>query len=145
MSVPHNGLPVNEVDDLPGQDMFSMAHRTVPASRGHFWFIQVGIDYIPNQDSKTTMLLGLSALMGILPNAIDGIELHPLEEASTLPALTNNKVEEGFPGSAVLAFKYFLVRDRRHVKGHQAVSKTAPSPHRYNDEEDYRPLTATWG
>jgi hypothetical protein len=91
------------------------------------------------------MLLGLSALMDILPNAIDGFELHPLEEASTLPALTNNKVEEGFQGSVVLAFKYFLVGDRRNVKGHQVASKSAPSPHRYNDEEDYRPPTAMWG
>ncbi len=47
------------------------------------------------------MLLGLAALMDILPNNIDGFKLHPLEEASTLPALTNNKVEEGFLGSAV--------------------------------------------
>jgi hypothetical protein len=68
------------------------------------------------------MLLGLSALMVVLPNAIDGFELHPLEEAFTLPALNNNKMEEGFLGSAVLAFKYFLVRDRHNVKGHQAAS-----------------------
>jgi hypothetical protein len=104
-SIPHNCLPVNKVDDSLGQDMFSMAHQMVPGSRRHFWFLQVGINYLPNQDSKTTMLLGLSALMNILPNAIDRFELHPLEEASTLPALTNNKVEEGFLGSLVLAFK----------------------------------------
>ncbi len=49
-SVPHNCLPVNEVDNLPGQDMFPMAHRTVLGSCGHFWFLQVGINYLPNQD-----------------------------------------------------------------------------------------------
>jgi hypothetical protein len=66
-SVPHNHLPENEVDDSPGHDMFSMAHRTVlDDSSGHFWFLQVGIKYLPDQDSKTTMLLGLSALMDIL-------------------------------------------------------------------------------
>ncbi len=37
-SVPHNHLPENEVDDSPRHDMFSMAHRTVPESLGHFWF-----------------------------------------------------------------------------------------------------------
>jgi hypothetical protein len=145
MFVPHNCLPVNKVDNSPVQDMFSMAHRTVPGSRGHFWFLQVRINYLPNQDSITTMLRVLSALMDILPNAINRFELHPLEEASTLPALINNKVEEGFPGSAVLDFKYFLERDRRNVKGKQAASRSAPSPHRYNDEENYKPSIAMWG
>ncbi len=125
--------------------MFSMAHRTVLDSLGHFWFLQVGINYCPDQDSKTTMLPGLSALMGILPDAIDGFELHPLEEASTLPILTDNKSEDGFPGLAVLAFKYFLVRDKRNVRGQQTASPSAPSPHRYNDEEDYKPPTSMWG
>jgi hypothetical protein len=128
------------------QDMFSMAHRSLPGSWGHFWFLQVRINYFPNQeDSKITMLLGLSALIDILPNAIDGFKSHPLEKASTLPVLTNNKVEEGFPGSVVLAFKYFLVRDRCNVKRQQAALRSVPSPHRYNNEEDYRPPTAMWG
>jgi hypothetical protein len=91
------------------------------------------------------MLLWLSALMDILPNVIGGFELQSLEEASTLSALTNNKVEEGFLGSTVLAFKYFLVRDMRNVKGQPATSRSAPSPHRYDDEEVYRPPTAMWG
>jgi hypothetical protein len=144
-SVPHNHLPENEVDDFSGHDMFSMAHRTVPGSSGHFWFLQIRINYLPNQDLKTTMLLGLSALMDILPDAINGFELHPLEEASTLPILTNNQAEDGFPGLVVLAFKYFLVRNRRSVRGHQMTSPSAPSPHRYNDEEDYKPSTSMWG
>jgi hypothetical protein len=117
-SVPHNHLLENEIDDSSGHDMFSMAHRTVPDSLGHFLFLQVEINYLPGQDSKTTMLMGLSALMDILPAAIDGFELHPLEEASTLPIPTNNKSEEGFPGLVILAFKYFFclgaeVRSRR--------------------------------
>jgi hypothetical protein len=96
--------------------MFSMAHRTVPDSLGHFWFLQVGINYLPDQDSKTTMLLGLSALMDILLEAIDGFKLDLLEEASTFPILTNDKSEDGFPGLAALTFKYFLVRDRCNVR-----------------------------
>ncbi len=60
------------------------------------------------------MLLELSVLMDILPGAIDGFELQPLDEQSILPCLTNNKVEEGFPGSAVLAFKYFLMHDKQN-------------------------------
>ncbi len=73
-SVPHNCLPVNEVDDSPVQNMFYMAQRMTPGSRGHFWLLQVGINYFSDQDSKTTMLLGSSALMDILPNAIYGFE-----------------------------------------------------------------------
>jgi hypothetical protein len=94
----------------------------VPGSCRYFWFLQLGINYLLNQDSKTTMLLGLSTLMDILPNAINEFKLHPQEEASTLPALTNNKVEDGFPGSVVLAFKYFLVRDRCNVQCERATS-----------------------
>jgi hypothetical protein len=90
------------------------------------------------------MLLGLFTLMDILPDAIEGFELHPLEEASTLPILTNNKSEDGFPGLAVLAFN-FLVRNRRNVRGQQTASPSVPSPHRYNDEEDYKPPTSMWG
>jgi hypothetical protein len=48
------------------------------------------------------MLVGLSSSMNILPDAVDGFALHPLDETSSLPALTNNRVEDGFPGSAVL-------------------------------------------
>ena len=104
-STPHNPLPQNEVDETQGTSMFSMSHRTAPGSSGHFWFLQVGFKYLEDNDSKITMLLGLSLLMEILPDAIDGFALHPLEPDSTLLALTNNKTEDRFPGSALLAFK----------------------------------------
>ncbi len=44
----------------------------------------------------------------------------------------------------MLAFKYFLVQDRGNKKRKQAVALSAPSPHRYNDEEDYKPPAAMW-
>jgi hypothetical protein len=58
------------------------------------------------------MLLGLSSLTDILPSAINGFTLHPLDETSTFPVLVNNRPEEDFSGSLVLAFKYFLVKDK---------------------------------
>ncbi len=113
--VPHNHLPKNKVEDtVLGSSMFSLSHRTAPGSRGHFWFLQVGIWYLEDQDLKTTMLLGLSSFMDILPGAIDGFALQPLDVNSCLPALTNNRVEDGFPGFAVLAFQYFLVKDEHN-------------------------------
>jgi hypothetical protein len=45
---------------------------------------------------KDHMLLGLSSLMDILPEAINGFALHPLDDQSTLSALTNNRAEDGF-------------------------------------------------
>jgi hypothetical protein len=36
------------------------------------------------------MLLCLLSLMDILHGAIDGLAMHPLDEFSTLPPLTNN-------------------------------------------------------
>ncbi len=111
-AISHNNIPITKVDETPGTKMFSMEHRTKPGSTGHCWYLQVGINFHNNHDVKTTMLLGLSALMDILPGAIDGFELHPLDEHSFLPPLTSNKANEGFPGSVVLAFKYFLVKDK---------------------------------
>jgi hypothetical protein len=125
--------------------MFSIAHRVVPGSPGHFWFLQVGINYLKDQDVKTTMLLGLSALMDILAGAIIGFELHPLDEKSLLPCLSNNRVEEGFLGLAVLAFQYFLVRDKRNQVAQAPAAVSTPSPHCYNDKEDYRAPMAMWG
>jgi hypothetical protein len=107
LSTPHNPLPQNEVDKTQGTSMFSMSHRTTPGSSGHFRFLRVGFKYLEDNDSKTTMLLGLLLLMEILPDAIDGFALHPLEPDSTLPALTNNKTEDGFSGSAMLALNNF--------------------------------------
>jgi hypothetical protein len=147
LSIPHNQLPEKKVEDMvQGTSMFLLSHRTTPGSRGHFWFRQVGIKYLEDQDSKTTMLLGLSSLMDILPNAIDGFDLHPLDKNSTLPALTNNRVKDGFPGSVVLAFKYFLVKDKHNRStGQQTVAPPSqPSSYWHNEEGDYKQLTALW-
>ncbi len=88
------------------------------------------------------MLLGLSSLMDILPEAIDGFALHLLDKKSTLPALTNNRVEDVFPGSAVLAFKYFHVKDKQNRAARQlaAALPQQPSPFRHNNKKDYKLL-----
>jgi hypothetical protein len=113
-AISHHHIPINKVDETLGTTMFLMAHRTKPGSPGHCWYLQVGVNFHDDHYAKTTMLLGLSALMDILPpGVIDGFGLHPLYEHSSLPPLTSNKVKEGFLGSAVLAFKYFLVKDKR--------------------------------
>ncbi len=127
--VPHNHLPINEVDKSPALNMFFVAYRIVPGSLGHFWFLQVGINYLDNQDAKTNMLLGLSTLMDILADAIDGFELH----------------QDSFPGSAVLAFQYFLVWDKRTRVAQSPSAVSMPSPHRFNDEEDFKVPMAMWG
>jgi hypothetical protein len=125
--------------------MFLMVHGTLLQSQGFFQFSQVGINYLDDQNAKTTMLLGLSALMDVLPDAIDGFVLHSLDEHLTLPPLTNNKTEDGFPGSMMLAFKYFIVHDKQNRKVQTKVALPDHSPHRFNDEEDYKPPTAMWG
>jgi hypothetical protein len=146
-STPHNSLPQNEVDETQGTNMFSMSHRTAPGSSSHFWFLQASFKYLEENDSKTTtMLLGVLLLLDILPDAIDGFALHPLEPDSTLLALTNNKTEDRFPGSALLAFKYFLVKNKSNRGAQQTASfPSQPSLHRHNDEEEYRPPAALWG
>ncbi len=91
---PHNHLPINKVNKSHALNMYLMVHRTFLESPGYFWLLQVGINYLADHDAKTTMLLGL---MDILPNAIDGFELHLLNEKLILPCLTKNRVGDGFP------------------------------------------------
>ncbi len=72
---------------------------------------------------------------------------YPLDANFCLPALTNNRIEDGFPGSAVLAFQYFLVKDKRNrLAGQQTMAPPSqPSPFWHNNEEDYRQPRALWG
>jgi hypothetical protein len=125
-----------------------MSHMIAPRSKGHFLFLQVGIKYLKDQDLKTTMLLGLVSLMGILPDAINGFAMHPLGKSSSLPLLTSNKLEDRFPGSAVLAsFKYFMVKDKCNRRANQqtAAPLSQPSPLRHNNKEGYKLPTSLWG
>ncbi len=148
LAPPHNQMTVAEQDNTAhGTNRFSMLHRIAPGSKGHFWFLQVGIKYLDNQDARTTMLLGLSSLMDILPNAINRFAMHPLDKSSLLPPLTNNRVEDGFPSSVVPAFKYFMVRDKcnRPANQQMAAPPSQLSLHKHNDKEEYKPPTSLWG
>ncbi len=134
---PQNQLPANEQDKTArGMSMFLMSHKIAPGSKGHFWFLQVGIKYLEDQDSKTTMLLGLASLMDIFPDALDRFAVHPLDKSSSLPPLTSNKLVDGFPSSAVL-----VVKDKCNRQANQqtAAPLSQPSPHRHNNEEGYKP------
>jgi hypothetical protein len=73
--------------------------------------------------------------------------LHPLDEQSMLPALTNNRAKDGFPSSAVLALKHFHVKDKQNrAAGQLAVAlPQQPSPFRHNNKEDYKQPTVMWG
>ena len=143
----HNHIPINDKDTTPEPTMFSMAHRVKPGSNGETWFLHLIIDYHPEQDSKTTLLLGLDAMMTILLEAIDGFALHPVDKQSSLPILISNNIKEGFPSTAVLAFQYFLARDKRNRPKTDAAPPAAmtPSPHRFNDEEEYKAPKQMWG
>ncbi len=61
--VPHGILPENKIceDNHEEDNYFSMSHRIALGSKGHFWFLQVGLKYEGENDSKTTLLLGLLA------------------------------------------------------------------------------------
>jgi hypothetical protein len=147
-SAPHGNLPENECDNNPSNCLYLLSHKVAPGSKGYFWFLQVGFNYLDDNNSKTTLLFGLLAQMEILPGAIDGFELHPLDESSSLPFLTSNQVENGFLSSAVLAFKYFLVKNKQSTCGNlQQTSFSDPpaaSPHLFNKEEEFKPSPYLW-
>ncbi len=83
--------------------------------------------------------MGLSAFMEIVPAFIDSFEFLPLSDISTLPALTSNDPDpnKSFPKTAVLAFKYFLVKNKTNVcvVSSQLPSTQTPQNMRHNDEE----------
>ena len=135
------------MDKAQGETMFSMSHRTLPGSPGQSWFFTAGFTYTEDHTAKQTMLFGLSALMDILPKAIDGFNLHPLDKSSTLPPLTNNNPANGLPVSAVLAFQYLLVKNKSNVKGlqNETSSPLVSSLCRHDDEQEFRSPTSLWG
>jgi hypothetical protein len=77
--------------------MFSMDHWIDLGTKGQFWYLSFGIDYMEDKDSKGTMLLGMSSILETFPHMISGFELHPLNPTSTLPFLASNDLERGFP------------------------------------------------
>jgi hypothetical protein len=146
-SVPQGQLPVNECGDEHQADMFSMDHQIDLGAKGHFWYLSVGIDYIEDKDSRGTMLLGMSSILETFPHMISGFELHPLDPASTLPFLTSNDVERGFPQSALLMFKYFHVKNKINSRGAPQTPTVAASVShtRFDDEAEFRPSNTLWG
>ena len=96
-SVPNGLLPVNDCSDVHDPDMFSMDHRIPFGAEGPFWYLTVSIDYVENEDFRGTMLLGMSSILETFPLIIAGFELHPLDTNSSLPFLTSNRVQDGFP------------------------------------------------
>ncbi len=83
--------------------------------------------------------------MEILPSAINEFELHLLDETSSHQALTYNRVEDGFPFSAILAFKYCSVKNKQFSWGlSQQPAPSQPSPHWHNDEEEVKPSLYLW-
>ncbi len=145
--VSHGQLPVNECGDEHQEDMFSMDHWIDLGAKGHFWYRSVGIDYIEDEDSRGTMLLGMSSILEMFPHMISGFELHPLDPTSTLPFLTLNDVARGFPQSALLMFKYFHVKNKINLRGAPQTPMVAAmvSLTRFDDEAEYTPSNTLWG
>jgi hypothetical protein len=117
--------------------MYSLSHRTIPGCPGVHWFLQVSFEILPEQDSRSTLLLGLVSLVEILSSVIDGFELHPLDPESTLPFLISGSQS---PKTAVLAFKYCGVKNKRIVRNSAGgPSRPQVSLQRHNDDEEFIP------
>ncbi len=48
----HNHVPVNDVDNTAEPTIFSVAHKVKPGCTGETWFLQVGIDFAPEYDTR---------------------------------------------------------------------------------------------
>ncbi len=85
--------------------------------------------------------------METFPLMIDGFELHPLSSDSSLPFLTSNQVDKGFPQSAIMMFRYFHVKNKMNSKGAPQAAGESPatSPNKYNNDADFKPSNTLWG
>ncbi len=85
--------------------------------------------------------------METFPLMIDGFKLHPLRAESSLPLLTSNQVDKGFPLSATMLFRYFHVKNKMSSKGapQAAGESTATSPNKYDNDADFKPSNTRWG
>jgi hypothetical protein len=146
-SVPHGYLPINDSTALEDRDMFSMDHRIPLGEAGHLWYLSIGIDWLADKDSRGTMLTGMLSVMETFPLMIDGFQLHPLAAESSLPVLTSNQADKGFPQSAIMMFRYFHVKNKMNFKGapQAANETTATSPNKYDDDADFKPSNTLWG
>ncbi len=129
------------VDDDEDGDMYSLSHRIIPGCAGSFWFLQVSFDILPDQDSRSTLLFGLSSLLEIFSSVIDGFEMHPLDPESTLPPLISGSQA---PKTAVLAFKYCRMKNKRIVQNSSQSPAKPPQTNlqRHNDDEEFTPSTS---
>jgi hypothetical protein len=138
----HGHLPGNK-NVNNGGDMYSMSHRVIPGSAGAFWFLQVCFEILPDQDNRSTLLLGMASLLEILSSVIDGFKLHPLDPELTLPPLTSGAQ---VPKTAVLAFNYCGVKNKRIVRNSaQAPAQPQANFQKHNNDEDFTPSTSVQG
>jgi hypothetical protein len=79
-----------------------MEHRVFLGAPGHHWYILIGIKYVDGMDARGLLLTGMSSVLETFPSMIDGFKLHPLDPNSTLPVLTSNCAEDGFPQSRLV-------------------------------------------
>ncbi len=146
-SIPHGYLPVNDSAVEEERDMFSMDCRIPLGAADYFWFLLLGIDWLADKDSWGTMLTGMSSVRETFPLMIDGFELHPVSSESSLPFLTSNQVDKGFPQSAIMMFRYFHVKNKMNSKGAPQVAgePTPTLPNKYNDDADFKSSNILWG
>ncbi len=148
-SVPHRGVPADDGDDGALVDEFNGVGHVVPMSPGHDWYLQVGIDYKDGQDDIMILLLGLATTIEIPASILTDFRLLLVDKSTKYPALTSGQEDEGFPTTAVIAFKYILLHNKRMLQGGSQPVSATPTPSsiisRYNDEEEYKAPTSMWG
>jgi hypothetical protein len=84
-----------------------------PGSPRYDWFLQIRIDYKDGHDDKMTLVLGLASTVEILASVLTNFCLLPVNKTTQYPAITSGCEEDGFPTTAVIAFKYILLHNKR--------------------------------
>jgi hypothetical protein len=116
-AVPHKNVPRNFEEDEALQDEFNGIGWVEPGSPGYNWYLQVAIDYKDGQDDKMTLLLGLATTAEILSSVLTDFCLLPVDKSTNYPALTSGWEEDGFPTTAVIAFEYIFLCNKRMSGG----------------------------
>jgi hypothetical protein len=122
---PNKAVLWNDAKDKALRDEFNSIGIVEPGSPGYEWFLQLIIDYKDGQDDKMTLLLGFASAVEILLSVHTNFCLLPVDKNLKYPAITSGREIEGFPTTAVIAFKYILLCNKRMSGG---VSQSPPVP-----------------
>ena len=123
-----------ESRDQPGKPKDDASYGPVRRGKEITWSGSTNLHLAESIDNSRADSLEIDSV-------IDGFEMHPLDPESTLPFLISGSQT---PKTAILAFKYCGVKNKRIVRNSSQSLANPPQKNlqRHNDDEEFTPSTS---